>query len=99
VTIHGSRRLAGTHNLVRREEHFGEQLWVDRKGAISALEGEPGIIPGSMGAGSLLVSGRGCRDAPCSSSHGAGRSMSRTDARRRIARSDLEREMSGIWAV
>jgi tRNA-splicing ligase RtcB len=89
--------IACTHNFIRREEHFGESLWVHRKGAISALEGEPGIIPGSMGTGSFLVSGRGCREALCSSSHGAGRSMSRTDARRRIARCDLEQEMSGIW--
>lgn len=85
------------HNHVRRETHFGEPLWVHRKGAISASEGETGIIPGSMGSATFLVEGRGRPESLCSSSHGAGRAMSRSEARRRIAVRDLEREMRGVW--
>ncbi|MBI1853664.1 MAG: RtcB family protein [Planctomycetes bacterium] len=85
------------HNHVRRESHFGESLWVHRKGTISADAGEPGIIPGSMGTATFLVEGRGDVDSLRSSSHGAGRAMSRTDARRRISLRDLERQMKGVW--
>lgn len=73
-----------THNFVRRELHAGEHWWVHRKGAVSARAGERGIIPGSMGADTFLVTGRGCAAALCSSSHGAGRTMSRSEARRRV---------------
>ncbi|MEZ4224307.1 MAG: RtcB family protein [Polyangiaceae bacterium] len=86
-----------THNWVRRETHGGEELWVHRKGAMSAGEGEPGIIPGSMGTESFLVTGRGHAPALCSCSHGAGRAMSRGVARRRITVAKLEREMDGVW--
>jgi tRNA-splicing ligase RtcB len=85
------------HNFVRREHHGGEDLWVHRKGAISARDGEPGVIPGSMGAPSYHVAGRGCADALCSSSHGAGRRMSRGEARRRISRDALLTQMRGVW--
>ncbi len=66
------------HNYVQREWHFGENLFVTRKGAISAREGELGIIPGSMGAKSFIVRGLGNAESLCSCSHGAGRRMSRT---------------------
>ncbi|MFV1958100.1 MAG: RtcB family protein, partial [Planctomycetota bacterium] len=85
------------HNHVRREDHFGEPLWVHRKGAICAREGEPGIVPGSMGTASYHTSGRGCALALASSSHGAGRAMSRTAARQRIPLRDLRRQMRGVW--
>ena len=85
------------HNHVRREIHFGREYWVHRKGAQSARAGEPGIIPGSMGTASFHVTGRGCEESLCSSSHGAGRKMSRTDARRTISRRKLDRQMASIW--
>jgi tRNA-splicing ligase RtcB len=85
------------HNHVRREVHFGEELWVHRKGAISAGQGEPGIIPGSMGTPSFHVQGRGVEEALCSSSHGAGRIASRTEARRSLSVSDFMKQMRGIW--
>jgi tRNA-splicing ligase RtcB len=92
-----STLIACHHNHVRSETHFGEELLVHRKGAISADEGEPGIIPGSMGAASFHTSGRGCAEALRSSSHGAGRRMSRTEARRRIPLRALRTRMRGIW--
>ncbi len=85
------------HNFVRQEEHEGERLWVHRKGAISAMEGELGIIPGSMGSSSFHVSGRGNTESLCSSSHGAGRVMSRTEARRAISAKNLNEQMKGVW--
>ena len=72
------------HNYVQREDHFGESLLVTRKGAVSAREGELGIIPGSMGARSFIVRGKGNADSFHSCSHGAGRVMSRTAARAKI---------------
>jgi len=72
------------HNYVQREEHFGRSLLVTRKGAVSAREGELGIIPGSMGARSYIVRGKGNADSFHSCSHGAGRVMSRTAARAQI---------------
>lgn len=89
--------LCCDHNHVRREEHFGEAYWIHRKGAISAMDGEPGIIPGSMGTRSYHVVGRGCADALSSSSHGAGRAMSREQARRRLSVKQVYRELEGIW--
>lgn len=72
------------HNYVQREEHAGQSLWVTRKGAVSAREGELGIIPGSMGTRSYIVRGKGNADSFHSCSHGAGRVMSRTQARQSI---------------
>ena len=72
------------HNYVQRETHGGESLLVTRKGAVSAQAGELGIIPGSMGAKSFIVRGKGNPDSFCSCSHGAGRRMSRTAAKQRI---------------
>jgi tRNA-splicing ligase RtcB (3'-phosphate/5'-hydroxy nucleic acid ligase) len=90
-------RIDCHHNFVRCEEHSQGPLWVHRKGALSARDGEAGIIPGSMGSASFHVIGRGCRASLCSSSHGAGRAMSRDEARRTISPRDLERQMHGVW--
>lgn len=90
-------QIGCNHNHVWRETHFGAELWVHRKGAVSAREGEAGIIPGSMGTVSYHVAGRGCADAFCSSSHGAGRRLSRTEACHTVSVRDLEREMEGVW--
>jgi tRNA-splicing ligase RtcB len=84
------------HNYVAQEEHFGERLFITRKGAISAREGELGIIPGSMGAKSYIVRGLGNPESMCSCSHGAGRRMSRTEAKRRFNRRDLEEQTAGV---
>lgn len=84
------------HNYVARETHFGETLFITRKGAISAREGELGIIPGSMGAKSYIVRGKGNPASFCSCSHGAGRRMSRTEARRRFNRHDLAQQTEGV---
>ena len=90
-------RIDCHHNFVRREVHLGEGLWVHRKGAVPAAVGGAGIIPGSMGSASFHVEGRGCEEALCSSSHGAGRAMSRDAARRAIPVRELERQMRGVW--
>lgn len=84
------------HNYVAVEHHFGEKLFITRKGAISAQEGQLGIIPGSMGAKSYIVRGKGNPDSFCSCSHGAGRRMSRTEAKRRFNRFDLARQTEGV---
>jgi tRNA-splicing ligase RtcB len=76
------------HNYVQRETHFGESLFVTRKGVVSAQKGQLGIIPGSMGAKSFVVRGLGNEDALCSCSHGAGRVMSRTKAKQLITLDD-----------
>jgi tRNA-splicing ligase RtcB len=85
------------HNFVRRERHAGGEVWVHRKGAISARDGEPGIIPGSMGAPSHHVVGRGHGASLCSSSHGAGRCMSRGAAAQAVDTARLHRSMRGVW--
>lgn len=84
------------HNYTEREEHYGREVWLSRKGAISAREGQWGLIPGSMGTASYVVVGRGNRESLCSSPHGAGRSHSRNAARRLFTRADLEKRMAGI---
>jgi len=84
------------HNYVAREEHFGTRLYVTRKGAIRAGRGELGIIPGSMGAKSYIVRGLGNAESLCSCAHGAGRRMSRAEAKRRFSRADLERQTEGV---
>ena len=76
------------HNYVTRERHFGADVFVTRKGAVRAGEGELGIIPGSMGAKSFIVRGKGNRASFCTCSHGAGRAMSRTEAKRRFSLED-----------
>lgn len=84
------------HNYVSREHHFGRDVFVTRKGAISAREGELGIIPGSMGARSYIVRGLGNAESFCSCAHGAGRQMSREKARQLFTRQDLEAQTRGV---
>ena len=84
------------HNYVAQEEHFGERVFVTRKGAISARTGELGIIPGSMGAKSYIVRGLGNPASFHSCSHGAGRRMSRSQAKRRFDRFDLAQQTLGV---
>jgi tRNA-splicing ligase RtcB len=84
------------HNFCQIENHFGNEVWVTRKGAVSARDGEYGIIPGSMGAKSFIVKGKGNPDSFHSCSHGAGRKMSRTEARRRFNESDLQSQTEGV---
>ncbi len=76
------------HNYVAREHHYGADVWVTRKGAVRAGLDELGIIPGSMGAKSFIVRGKGNPESFCSCSHGAGRAMSRTEARKRFSLAD-----------
>ncbi len=84
------------HNYVTRERHFGHNLWVTRKGAIRAREGDLGIIPGSMGQRSYIVRGKGNPESYCSCSHGAGRKMSRAKARRMFTVDDLKKQTAGV---
>ncbi|MDH5355005.1 MAG: RtcB family protein [Gammaproteobacteria bacterium] len=84
------------HNYVSTEQHFGENVYITRKGAIRAGEGELGIIPGSMGAKSYIVRGLGNPESFCSCSHGAGRRMSRGKAKRMFNSSDLEAQTQGV---
>ncbi|WP_261326324.1 RtcB family protein [Modestobacter marinus] len=84
------------HNYTEREEHYGRSLWLSRKGAISARKGQPGLIPGSMGTASYVVTGRGNVESLMSSPHGAGRNHSRNAARRLFTRADLDKRMAGI---
>jgi len=84
------------HNYVERERHYGEDVWVTRKGAIRARAGDPGIIPGSMGARSYIVRGRGSEESFQSCAHGAGRRMSRTQARKAYSARDLAEQTRGV---
>ena len=84
------------HNYVEKEMHYGEEVFVTRKGAVRAREGELGIIPGSMGAKSFIVRGKGNRESFCSCSHGAGRTMSRTKAREQITLEEHRRATAGV---
>ena len=84
------------HNYVERETHFNANVWLTRKGAIRARKGDLGIIPGSMGTKSYIVEGLGNPDSFHSCSHGAGRAMSRREARRRFNVSDLAEQTLGI---
>lgn len=84
------------HNYVAMEHHYGANVWVTRKGAIRAREGDLGIVPGSMGARSFIVRGKGNAESFCSSAHGAGRRMSRTEAAKTFTEADLEQQTSGV---
>ncbi|GHD60580.1 RtcB family protein [Jeongeupia chitinilytica] len=84
------------HNYVAQETHFGEKLFITRKGAIAAHAGQLGIIPGSMGARSFIVRGLGNAQSFCSCSHGAGRRMSRSEAKHRFNRFDLATQTEGV---
>ncbi|GID51380.1 RNA-splicing ligase RtcB [Actinoplanes capillaceus] len=89
-------RVQCHHNYTERETHFGETVWLSRKGAINAARGVPGLIPGSMGDASYVVVGRGDAMSLNSSPHGAGRAYSRTRARKTFTREQLREAMKGI---
>jgi tRNA-splicing ligase RtcB len=84
------------HNYVAHEHHYGANVWVTRKGAIRAREGDLGIVPGSMGAKSYIVRGKGNPESFNSSAHGAGRKMSRTAAEKAFTETDLANQTVGV---
>jgi len=84
------------HNYIAKEHHYGSDVWVTRKGAIRARIGDIGIVPGSMGARSYIVAGKGNPDSFCSSAHGAGRRMSRTAAEKCFTEADLAEQTVGV---
>ena len=84
------------HNYISREHHYGSNVWVTRKGAVSAKEGQLGIIPGSMGARSFIVRGKGDAQSFHSCSHGAGRIMSRSEAKRVFTLDDQIAQTEGV---
>jgi tRNA-splicing ligase RtcB len=84
------------HNYVAQEHHYGENVWVTRKGAIRARQGDLGIVPGSMGARSFIVRGLGNPESFCSSAHGAGRKMSRTAAEKQFTVADMVAQTKGV---
>ena len=84
------------HNFTNLENHFDQDMWVTRKGAVSARAGQMGIIPGSMGAKSFIVQGKGNADSYCSCSHGAGRKYSRTGAKKFFSIEDLAAQTAGV---
>lgn len=84
------------HNYVESEEHFGESLFVHRKGAVRVALGQKGLVPGSMGTSSFVVEGRGNEHAFFSSAHGGGRRMSRTEAARKVTRKDYAESLADV---
>lgn len=84
------------HNYISIENHYGENVVVTRKGAVQAREGQLGIIPGSMGTKSYIVRGKGNKESFCSCSHGAGRAMSRTAARKKFTLDDFNKQTAGV---
>jgi len=84
------------HNYAEKETHYGEEVYVTRKGAVRAQESDYGIIPGSMGAKSFIVKGKGNHESYCSCSHGAGRQMSRTKAKKHFSLDDLIQQTAGV---
>ena len=93
---HVTDRIECHHNYTEHEKHFGKEVWLSRKGAIDASEGRPGLVPGSMGTASYVVTGLGNRLALNSSPHGAGRNYSRSAARKTFTRAELDAAMEGI---
>ncbi len=89
-------RINCHHNFTQQENHMGANVWITRKGAIQMRKGQMGVIPGSMGTKSYIVSGLGNRVAFESAPHGAGRRFSRTEARRRFTMEDFDKAMEGI---
>ncbi|GIG53341.1 RtcB family protein [Demequina activiva] len=96
VAVDEEQRINCHHNFSAKERHWGKEVWVSRKGAISARDGEWGLIPGSMGTASYVVTGLGNAVSMHSSPHGAGRVYSRSKARRQFAQEDLRASMVGI---
>ncbi len=96
VEVERQEEINCHHNYTEQEKHFGKTVWLSRKGAISARAGEPGLIPGSMGTASYVVSGLGNRLALDSAPHGAGRVHSRSSARRTFTLEQLRESMAGV---
>ncbi|PZE74022.1 RtcB family protein [Curtobacterium sp. MCBD17_013] len=96
VVVDEQERINCHHNFTQQERHWGKDVWVSRKGAISAREGQLGLVPGSMGTASYVVEGRGNAQSLASSPHGAGRSYSRSAARRTFTHEQLRAAMAGI---
>jgi tRNA-splicing ligase RtcB (3'-phosphate/5'-hydroxy nucleic acid ligase) len=96
ASVDASETVNCHHNYTVQETHWGKQVWLSRKGAIDASAGTPGLIPGSMGTRSYVVSGKGNRLALNSSPHGAGREYSRSAARKAFTREQLDAAMTGI---
>lgn len=96
VSANEDSYLDTVHNFARRERHSGKELIVHRKSANSAKQDEAGLIAGSMGTPSFLVQGLGNEESLCSSSHGAGRAMSRTEARQRIKPADVKQQLGAV---
>ncbi len=92
----GTEAVNCHHNYVERETHYGEKVWVTRKGAIRARAGDLGIIPGSMGTRSYIVRGKGGAESLESCAHGAGRRMSRTQAEKQYSVADLAEQTAGV---
>jgi tRNA-splicing ligase RtcB len=92
------QRINCHHNFTQMESHFGKNMWITRKGAIQMKQGQLGVIPGSMGTRSYIVSGLGNAHSYHSAPHGAGRRMSRTKARETFTMHDLELAMQGVAA-
>ena len=84
------------HNYVEQEEHFGQALFVHRKGAVRVSLGQKGLVPGSMGTSSFVIEGRGNEHAFYSCAHGGGRKMSRTEATRKVTRKDYAESLAGV---
>lgn len=97
ATLQWEQAITTDHNHVEPQLHNGVALWVHRKGAMAAGPEQWGALPGSMGAVSFHVQGRGCVQALCSSAHGAGRLLSRSEARRRVTARELQRQIGGVW--
>jgi len=89
-------RIQCHHNFTQKETHFDKEIWVSRKGAIQAKEGQMGLIPGSMGTASYVVRGLGNKTAFETAPHGAGRRFSRNQARKTFTMDDFDRDMKGI---
>ena len=94
--VEASETVNTHHNYTEREKHFGQEVWLSRKGAIDASLGQPGLIPGSMGTRSYVVTGKGNRLSLNSSPHGAGREYSRNAARKTFSPAELDAAMQGI---
>ena len=89
-------RIQCHHNFTQKERHYGKDVWISRKGAIQAKEGQMGLIPGSMGTASYVVRGLGSESAFETAPHGAGRRFSRSQAKKRFTMDDFDRDMQGI---
>lgn len=94
--VEEQERINCHHNFTQKENHMGKDIWLSRKGAISARQGQLGLVPGSMGTASYVVEGKGNVMSFCSSPHGAGRMFGRNDAKRRFTLEDMDKAMVGI---